>query len=83
MTSLQASCDAVSKLQRIDLSQGCGDTRCSPGAETGVGSVDAVNAVVADLGVTVEREPDIGVNGVKGVRVFGESSALGARLLGS
>lgn len=40
----------------------------------GVGRLDAVTAVVADLGVAVERQPDSGVKGVKGVRVLGESS---------
>lgn len=80
VTSLVVSCDAISKFERTDFSQGCGDTRLSAGADTGVASVDEVKAVVADLGVTVEREPEIGVNGVKGVRFLGESSALGARL---
>lgn len=55
----------------------------SAGAETGVARVDAVRAVVADLGVTVEPEPDIGVNGVKRARDLGESSPLGARQVGS
>lgn len=74
-----SGCAGVAWLENPGLSQGCGETRCSAGAETGVGRVDDVMAVVADLGVTPGCEPEIGVYGVKGVRVLGESSALGAR----
>ena len=67
----------------MDRSQGCGEIRWSTGAETGVGIVDAVKAVVADLGVIVEPAVDKGVKGVNGVRAFGESSDLTARQLRS
>lgn len=57
------------------LSHGFGDARLSMGADTGVGSVEAVTAVVAaDLGVVRVEE-----SGVKGVLARGESSVLAER----
>jgi len=47
------------------------------GADTGVGSVDVVRAVLADLGVVSIVEAE---SGVKGVRVRGDSSARENRI---
>lgn len=73
----------TSGVEVMDRSQGCGETRWSTGADTGVGIVDAVKAVVADLGVIVEPAVESGVKGVNGVRDFGESSVFTVRQLRS
>lgn len=58
-----------------------GDDRDSIGAETGVGSVDAVMADNgADLGVTRVVDAE---RGVKGVLVKGECSVRAERMVGS
>lgn len=59
---------------------GFGEARDSIRADTGVGSVDAVAAVVADLGVVRRVVAD---NGVKGVLILGDSSVRADRMVGS
>lgn len=51
------------------LSHGLGEARHSAGADNGVGRVEVVMFVDADIGVVIDVEA-----GVYGVRVFGESS---------
>lgn len=62
------------------FSQGDGERRDSGGAETGVGMVELVIYVVADLGVGVEPVAEGGVKGAKGTRVLGDSSGRGGRV---
>lgn len=82
--------EAVSDIASLDvptvvgfegLSHGFGDDRDSMGAETGVGSVDAVMADNgADLGVARVVDAE---RGVKGVLVIGEFSFRPERMVGS
>lgn len=62
------------------LSHGFGEPRYSAGADSGVGSVELVITVVADIGVVAETELEAGVNGV---RIFGDSSVRVNRIVGS
>lgn len=60
----------------VGRSHGLGEALCSTGADSGVGNVEAVMAVVAaDLGVVNEAE-----SGVKGVLARGESSVRAGRV---
>lgn len=58
----------------VELSHGFGEARYSMGAVTGVGSVEFVWTVDADLGVVKLDD-----RGVYGVRITGDSSVLADR----
>ena len=74
-TSRMVSFGVPATAEFAGLSHGLGDARCSTGAESGVGKVEAVMTVVAaDLGVVNEAE-----SGVKGVLARGESSVRAER----
>jgi hypothetical protein len=75
-TSRAVSLDVLTTTQFTGFSHGFGDALHSIGADSGVGNVDVVMAVVAaDLGVVKDAE-----SGVKGVLVRGESSGLAGRI---
>lgn len=80
MRSVAFCCEATTGVVEPSFSHGLGEPRDSAGADTGVGRVEVVMLVVADIGVVAEVEVGAGVNGV---RILGESSVRADLMAGS